>query len=60
MCGNIGHIARECGYTPPKDNVKPNQVHTSLSEPVWCKMVEEDVEEQGKEYLQTEVGVWSL
>jgi hypothetical protein len=47
-CGNIGYIARQCGYAPPQDNVKPNQVHTSLPEPVWCEMVEEGVEEQGK------------
>jgi Zinc knuckle/Retrotransposon gag protein len=48
-CGNIGHIARDCGYAPPKDNIKLYQVHTSLPEPVWCETVEEGVEEPGKE-----------
>jgi hypothetical protein len=29
-CGNTGHVARDCGYAPPKDSVKLNRTRTSL------------------------------
>jgi hypothetical protein len=54
-CGNTGHIARDCGYAPPRNRVRLNQTHTTLPEPVWCDPLNiEDPEQdkdQGKEQL---------